>query len=61
MDISFHANGKMLSRILPQAGAVVISREDVSGDEELIEAMAHQTRNIGSHRSRGRGRALLER
>ena len=30
--------------ILPQAGAVVISREDVGGDEEWIEAMAHQTR-----------------
>jgi len=30
--------------ILSQAGAVVISREDVGGDEELIEAMAHQTR-----------------
>jgi hypothetical protein len=30
--------------ILPQAGAVVMSREDVGGDEELIEAMAHQTR-----------------
>ncbi len=30
--------------LLPQAGAVVISREDVGGDEELIEAMAHQTR-----------------
>ncbi len=29
---------------LPQAGAVVISREDVGGDEELIEEMAHQTR-----------------
>lgn len=29
---------------LPRAGAVVISREDVGGDEELIEAMAHQTR-----------------
>jgi sugar/nucleoside kinase (ribokinase family) len=29
---------------LPQAGAVVISREDVNGDEELIEEMAHQTR-----------------
>jgi pfkB family carbohydrate kinase len=29
--------------ILPQAGAVVISREDVGGDEELIETMAHQT------------------
>jgi sugar/nucleoside kinase (ribokinase family) len=30
--------------ILSQVGAVIISREDVSGDEELIEAMAHQTR-----------------
>jgi len=30
--------------ILPEAGAVVISREDVGGDEEWIEAMAHQTR-----------------
>lgn len=29
---------------LPQAGAVVISREDVLGDDELIELMAHQTR-----------------
>jgi sugar/nucleoside kinase (ribokinase family) len=29
---------------LPQAGAVVLSREDVGGDEELIESMAHQTR-----------------
>ncbi len=28
----------------PQAGAVVISREDVDEDEELIEALAHQTR-----------------
>ncbi|MBN2118260.1 MAG: hypothetical protein JW730_16920 [Anaerolineales bacterium] len=28
---------------LRRAGAVVISREDVSGDEELIEHMAHQT------------------
>ena len=31
-------------RMLTQAGAVVISREDVDGDEEWIEAMAHQTR-----------------
>ena len=31
-------------RILSQAGAVVISREDVGSDEELIESMAHQTR-----------------
>jgi sugar/nucleoside kinase (ribokinase family) len=30
--------------LLPQAGAVVISREDVGGDDELIESMAHQTR-----------------
>jgi len=30
--------------ILPQAGAVVISREDVGSDEEWIETMAHQTR-----------------
>ena len=29
---------------MPQAGAVVIGREDVGGDEEWIEAMAHQTR-----------------
>jgi sugar/nucleoside kinase (ribokinase family) len=30
--------------VLPQAGAVVISREDVGGDDEWIEHMAHQTR-----------------
>ena len=29
---------------LARAGAVVISREDVEGDDELIEHMAHQTR-----------------
>jgi len=29
--------------ILPQAATVAISREDVGGDEEWIEAMAHQT------------------
>jgi sugar/nucleoside kinase (ribokinase family) len=29
---------------LQQAGAVVMSREDVNGDDELIEHMAHQTR-----------------
>lgn len=29
--------------LLPQAGAVVTSRDDVGGDEELIETMAHQT------------------
>ena len=43
-DISFLANGKTAESILRQAGAVIISREDVGGDEELIEAMAHQTR-----------------
>ncbi len=32
------------SSLGPQAGAVVISREDVLGDEEVIEALAHQTR-----------------
>jgi sugar/nucleoside kinase (ribokinase family) len=31
-------------RLLPKAGAVVISREDVAGDEVLAESMAHQTR-----------------
>ena len=30
--------------LLPQAGAIVISREDVGGDDEVIESMAHQTR-----------------
>ncbi|HXF84708.1 MAG TPA: PfkB family carbohydrate kinase [Anaerolineales bacterium] len=30
--------------ILKRAGAVVISREDVQGDEEQIEHLAHQTR-----------------
>ena len=30
--------------VLPRAGAVVISREDVQGDEETIHAMAQQTR-----------------
>jgi sugar/nucleoside kinase (ribokinase family) len=29
---------------LAQAGAVIISREDVGGDDEVIEHMAHQTR-----------------
>src|SRR5699024_7261963 len=29
---------------LQRAGAVVISREDVNGNDELIEHMAHQTR-----------------
>ena len=30
--------------LLPQVGAASISREDVGGDEEVIENMAHQTR-----------------
>jgi sugar/nucleoside kinase (ribokinase family) len=30
--------------LLPVAGAVVFSREDVAGDEAAIEAMSHQTR-----------------
>jgi len=30
--------------LLPQAGAVVISRQDVGGDDEQIDWMAHQTR-----------------
>ena len=28
----------------PRAGAVIISREDVAGDEQVIEELAHQTR-----------------
>ncbi|HUG34998.1 MAG TPA: PfkB family carbohydrate kinase [Anaerolineales bacterium] len=32
--------------ILKHAGAVVISREDVNGDNELIEHFAHQTRML---------------
>ncbi|HVF25469.1 MAG TPA: PfkB family carbohydrate kinase [Anaerolineales bacterium] len=31
------------SAALAQAGAVIISREDVGGDDEVIEHMAHQT------------------
>jgi sugar/nucleoside kinase (ribokinase family) len=30
--------------LLPVAGAVVLSREDVGGDDVVIEAMSHQTR-----------------
>ncbi len=30
--------------LLPEAGAVIFSREDVGGDELAIEAMSHQTR-----------------
>lgn len=30
--------------VLPRAGAVVISREDVRGDEDAIHSMAHETR-----------------
>lgn len=32
--------------ILKSAGAVIISREDVNGDDELIEHLAHQTRML---------------
>ncbi|HJR79729.1 MAG TPA: PfkB family carbohydrate kinase [Anaerolineales bacterium] len=45
------SNGRVSSRPWPnaeralqQAGAVVISREDAGGDDELIEHWAHQTR-----------------
>ena len=37
-------NGQDAEPALAQADAVVISREDVNGDDELIEHMAHQTR-----------------
>ena len=32
--------------LLAQAGAIVISREDVGGDHEMIEHVAHQTRML---------------
>ena len=32
--------------LLAQAGAIVLSREDVGGDHEMIEHMAHQTRML---------------
>jgi len=32
------------AQLLPKAGAVVFSREDVNADEVAIEAMSHQTR-----------------
>lgn len=35
---------KSADTVLPLAGAVVISREDVHGDEDVIHAMAQQTR-----------------
>jgi sugar/nucleoside kinase (ribokinase family) len=35
---------ELAEAFLPQAGAVILSREDVLGDDELIESMAHQTR-----------------
>jgi len=43
--------------LLPRAGAVVISREDVSGEEEIIEAMAQQTRLLAV--TEGAGGAVL--
>jgi sugar/nucleoside kinase (ribokinase family) len=39
-----HSKWALADAFLPQAGAVVVSREDVLGDDELIESMAHQTR-----------------
>ncbi len=39
-----HGKWESSETLLPQAGAVVISREDAGGDEELIEEMARQTR-----------------
>jgi sugar/nucleoside kinase (ribokinase family) len=38
-----HTTWRNSEAVLRKAGAVVISREDVSGDDELIEHMAHQT------------------
>jgi len=38
-----HTEWKNSEGVLRKAGAMVISREDVSGDDELIEHMAHQT------------------
>jgi hypothetical protein len=35
---------QLAGNLLPRVGAVVISREDVLGDDELIESMAHNTR-----------------
>ena len=32
------------AKLLPKAGAVVVSREDVQGDEDALHAMAQQTR-----------------
>jgi sugar/nucleoside kinase (ribokinase family) len=37
-------NWESAAAVLPKAAAVVISREDVHGDEDAIHAMAHQTR-----------------
>ena len=37
-------NWASAAAVLPSAGAVVISREDVHGDEDAIHAMAQQTR-----------------
>ncbi len=39
-----HSEWQNAEPALQQAGAVVMSREDVNGDDELIEHMAHQTR-----------------
>lgn len=39
-------NGPTRNPFCKKANAVVISREDVNGDHELIEQMAHQTRML---------------
>ena len=39
-----HSEWKNSEPVLQKAGAIVMSREDVNGDDELIEHMAHQTR-----------------
>ena len=39
-----HTEWKNSQSVLRKASAVVISREDVDGDDELIEHMAHQTK-----------------
>jgi len=38
-----HAEWKSSQSVLRKSGAVIISREDVNGNDELIEHMAHQT------------------
>ena len=42
----FHCAWESAESVLQNAGAVVISREDMNGDHELMEHMAHQTRML---------------